>query len=242
MNEFIIGVLSSIIATALTVTLGWLFSRGIRRRIVARLAGLTGLGIHYVYDQQREAERDLALDLNNARWLWVMAGRGNALTRDTFVSLWTKSAGRLESTRILLPDPEGGPESWLTKREEEIQKIDPGFRPGLLAEQVNANLTYLSEIARKTKNTAIRFYDLPNMCRVIATDEAAYITFYRPSEHGRNSPCVYTQRPSLMYDFALHLFSRAWEASRPLDDGAPYGPHEASVHPSPPPSQEDRSL
>ncbi|WP_433382485.1 hypothetical protein [Streptosporangium sp. CA-115845] len=75
----------------------------------------------------------------------------------------------------------------------------------------------LGEVAGHRENVSLRFYDLPNVHRVIITDNVAYLTIYRQAEHGRNSPCIVARSPGLMYDYALLLFGTAWEHSRPAE-------------------------
>ncbi|QLH20694.1 hypothetical protein [Streptomyces sp. Rer75] len=50
---------------------------------------------------------------------------------------------------------------------------------------------------------------------MIATDRAAYITFYSNSAHGRNSPCLYARAPGLLYSIACQQFDAAWTDSSP---------------------------
>ncbi|MEE2047936.1 hypothetical protein Q7689_31885 [Nocardiopsis tropica] len=83
-----------------------------------------------------------------------------------------------------------------------------------------ANFHYLSEATRDRKNTEIRFYDLPNLYRVIATDNLVFLTLYQGDAHGRHSPCVVAHRSGALYDFALRIFDTAWESAR-VPGGAP---------------------
>ncbi|MFG6197225.1 hypothetical protein [Nonomuraea sp. JJY05] len=214
MNEFVLGVVSSLLATALTVAGGWAFSMRSRQWPVALLSLMTGLGVRRVISRQRLVSGELMAELTHARWVRVLAGRGNELTRDGFAAVWEAAGKRLESVQVLLPDADLGPDSWLSKREEEIRRVDLGFSSGLLAEQVRVNAAYVSEVARHRKNVSLRFYDLPNVHRIIVTDSVAYLTIYQQAEHGRNSPCIIARRPGLMYDYALLLFGTAWEHSR----------------------------
>ncbi|MFC4584797.1 hypothetical protein [Sphaerisporangium corydalis] len=219
MNEFTLGVVSSLLATALTVAAGWAFSMRSRQWPVALLSRLTGLGVRRVIPRQRLASRELTAELTRARWVRVLAGRGNELTRDGFAAVWEAAGRRLEFAQVLLPDPGLGPGSWLARREEEMARVDLGFSAGLLAEQVRVNAAYVSEVARHREQVALRFYDLPNLHRVVITDDVAYLTLYLRTEHGRNSPCVVARRPGLMYDYALQLFTTAWDHSRPPGSG-----------------------
>jgi hypothetical protein len=88
MAGFILGIVSSLAATALTVTAGWFGSRRMRHWPVAALSRITGLGIQRSYSQQKLANLDLGADLARARWVKVLAGRGNELTRDSFRIVW----------------------------------------------------------------------------------------------------------------------------------------------------------
>nr|WP_221473430.1 hypothetical protein [Planomonospora venezuelensis] len=204
-------------ATALTIAGSWAFSTRSRQWPVALLSRVTGLGVRYVFPRQRLAAQQLAAELARARWVRVLAGRGNELTRDGFASVWEDAGRRLESVQVLLPDVDLGSDSWLARREAEIRRVDLGFSPGLLTEQVRTNAAYVSEVARHHENVLLRFYNLPNVHRIVITDNVAYLTMYRQTEHGRNSPCVVARRPGLMYDYALLLFATAWDHSRPAE-------------------------
>ncbi|MFF0244854.1 hypothetical protein ACWEU6_02760 [Streptosporangium sandarakinum] len=217
MNAFVLGVVSSLLATALTVAGGWAFSLRSGQWPVVLLSRLTGLGVRRVLTRQQSASRELADELARARWVRVLTGRGNELTRDGFTPVWEAAGRRLESVQVLLPDADLGPNSWLSRREEEMRRVDLGFSSGLLAEQVRVNAAYVNEVARHREHVSLRFYDLPNIHRVVITDSVAYLTLYRQTEHGRNSPCIVARRPGLMYDYALLLFDTAWNHSRPAE-------------------------
>ncbi|WP_329083883.1 hypothetical protein [Streptosporangium sp. NBC_01469] len=217
MNEFTLGVVSSLLATVLTLAGGWIFSMRSRQWPVALLSRLTGLGVRRVISRQRLASSELTDELTRARWVRVLAGRGNELTRDGFAAVWESASRRMEFVQVLLPDADLGPDSWLSRREEEMRRVDLGFSSGLLAEQVRVNAAYVREVARHRENVSLRFYDLPNVHRVIVTDHVAYLTIYQQAEHGRNSPCIVARSPGLMYDYALILFGTAWDHGRPAE-------------------------
>jgi hypothetical protein len=228
-GAFVLGVLSSLVASAIAVVAGSFSSKTARRWLVAVLSRLTGVGVERTYSTQKLANVDLAADLACARSVKVLTGRGNELTRDSFHSVWNEADSRLESVQILLPNPDLGADSWLAEREKEVVRHDLGFRPGLLAEQIRANIGYLRAIAGQRESVEIRLYDLPIVYRVIVTDRLAYITLYEAAKHGRNSPCLVFRNPSPMYDFALRLFSTAWtRAIRPAA-----GPRAAGALPPP---------
>jgi hypothetical protein len=215
MNSFVLGFVSSLAATAFTVCIGLVGTARIRRVPTILLSRATGLGIREIFRQQKLANAVLAVDLGKARWVKVLAGRGNELTRDSFRTVWDYADSRLESVQILLPNPALGPRSHLADRETEMRRHDSGFKPGLLGEQVQANIEYISTVAAQRSNIELRVYDAPNIVRIVLTDKVAYLTPYTGSEHGRNSPCIVFMHPSPMYDFSMRMFSTTWARAVP---------------------------
>jgi len=219
MAGFILGVVSSLAATALTVTAGWLGSSRMQHLPMLLLSRITGLGIQRIYSQQKTANAYLGADLASARWVRVLAGRGNELTRESFHSVWKEADTRLEWVQVLLPDPRPGTASCLADRENEIRRCDAGYEPGLLARQVEANVQYVMAVAGKRERVALRLFDAPNICRIIVTDRVAYLTTYIATDHGRNSPCIVFSRPGPMYEFALRIFLTTWDRAIPASTG-----------------------
>ncbi|MER5628970.1 hypothetical protein [Streptomyces nitrosporeus] len=214
MNDLLTGILGSLAASAILIVLGLL--RGARPMwwLVAVCSRYTRTGLGRVYLHQTSAEQDLARDLRRARWVKVLAGRGNVLTREVFSPLWSADPAT-QTVQILLPDPDSGQDSWLDRRSQEIARFDPGYTRDLLRSQVRTNIDYLARVAQTRDGIELRTFNLPNNCRVIATDRAAYLTFYGASAHGRNSPCLYARAPGILYSAALRQFDAAWAHATP---------------------------
>jgi len=214
MTAFLFGILSSLAASVIALTLGLL--RGSRPLwwLVTVCSWRTGIGLRRVYRRQSSAEQDIARDLSRARWIKVLAGRGNVLTREVFSPLWS-GALPVDSIQVLLPAPHPQGDSWLDRRSNDLHRFDPGYSPELLRAQVRTNMDYLTHATRTRSNFELREFNLPNICRVIATDQVAYLTFYSSSTHGRNSPCMYVRAPGLLYSIALQQFDLAWINSSP---------------------------
>ncbi|CAM5692328.1 hypothetical protein [Streptomyces chartreusis] len=212
MNAFLLGILSSLAASALLLALSLL--RGSRPLwwLTAACSWFTGTGLRRVYRRQAAAEHHRGQDLADAQWVKVIAGRGNILTREAFAPLWSGDTSPA-SVQILLPDPDTPHGSWLDRRSHDVARFDPGFTPDLLRSQVRANIDYLTQAARTQPGIRLRSYNLPHTCRVIATDKVAYLTFYSDDAHGRNSPCLYARAPGLLYTIALQQFDTTWANS-----------------------------
>lgn len=219
MTAFLLGVLSSLAASALMFALGLLHGSRPLWWLIAACSRLTGTGLGRVYRHQSSAEGDIARDLGRARWIKVLAGRGNVLTREVFSPLWSGELSP-ESVQVLLPDTLAPGVSWLDRRAHDLRVFDPGYTADLLKNQVQANMNYLRQVTRTQPHVEIRSFNLPNSCRVIATDRAAYLTFYNSSSHGRNSPCMYATAPGLLYSIALQQFEMAWVNSSPTGSSA----------------------
>ncbi|MEV0437569.1 hypothetical protein AB0I84_14625 [Streptomyces spectabilis] len=215
MTAFAFGILSSLAASGIALTLGLL--RGSRPLwwLVTACSWFTGTGLGRVYQHQSSAEQDIERELARARWIKVLAGRGNVLTRETFSPLWSGELS-LESVQILLPDPSTRTDSWLDRRSHDVCRFDPGFTPSLLRSQVQTNIDYLVQVSRTQSNFELHSFNLPNTCRVIVTDRGAYITFYSRSAHGSGSPCLYARTRGFLYAFALQQFDAAWAGSSPV--------------------------
>ncbi|CAM5608858.1 hypothetical protein SAVIM338S_05574 [Streptomyces avidinii] len=214
MTDFLLGILGSLVASAILLVLGLL--RGARPVwwLVTACSRYTGTGLGRVYRHQSSAEQDLARDLRRARWIKVLAGRGNVLTRDVFSPLWSAEQSP-QSIQILLPDPDPREDSWLDRRSQEVSRFDPGFTRSLLRSQVRTNIDYLARLTQARSGIELRTFNLPNNCRVIATDRGAYLTFYSASAHGRNSPCLYARAPGILYTAALRQFDASWIHATP---------------------------
>lgn len=216
MAQFVGGVLSSIVASGILVVAGWFGSRRLRGWAIGFLARLTGVGITGAFSTQSAANQAMADDVRHARQISALVSRGNELTRDSFISLWSRPDQEPGSVRLLLPDPDAtGGDAWIDRREAEVGRHDPGFSGGLLARQVRSNLEYLRGHVSHRSDVRVRLYDFPHLARIVVTDRVAYLTTYQESEHGRNSPCLVFRHPSAMYDFCLRIFEQAWRDARP---------------------------
>jgi hypothetical protein len=210
MTGFLLGVASSIVASGLLVAISWIFSSKTRSWLSGLLGYLTGAGSFHLYPTQIGAHKELVAALKRARWVRILAARGNELVQGTLDDLWPR-VGRVQDVKIVLPDPERTDEwSWLTHHEGEAAAYDPGFGPNLLADQVRTNLEYLRQRTQDMRNVHIESADFPTVARVVITDRQAFLTIYSEDKHGRDAPCIVCDTSSPIYDFAVRLFNMAW--------------------------------
>lgn len=213
MQAFWAGVVSSLVASGLLLGLSWLSPRA-RAAIARFVAGMNGAGVEHTYETQSAASRDIARELQRARWVKILASRGNELTRDTFSLLTARRGGSLDSIQILLPDPgQDGAESWLQEREREVSRFDPGISNGLLGSSIRNNIRYIVDRADRAERLDLRVADFPHVARIVATNRYLFLTVYNSHGHGRDSPCVKIQAGSVLADMALRFFALHWDKS-----------------------------
>ncbi len=92
MNAFLLGILSSLVTSALLLGLSLLRASRPLWWLTAACSWFTGTGLRRVYRRQASAEHHMRRDLARAQWVKVMAGRGNILTREAFAPLWSETS------------------------------------------------------------------------------------------------------------------------------------------------------
>jgi len=213
--DWLQGIATSMIGSVLLLVvlgiIGVLFSRRARWILTGALGRLLGIELDQVYASSAFAQADLAEDMRRARTVSILAGRGNELQRDAFTSLL---AGRPENravrVRILLPETRTGARvDWLKQRDIELGKFDQSFGKGLLRRQIQSNIELLR--AHEGERIEVRRYSMPHFGRLILTERAAYLTFYRAEAHGRDCQ-MYRFHRGDFYDGLARMFELAWEA------------------------------
>jgi hypothetical protein len=222
MSAFLVGVLSSIIASCLLVIAGWFGSHRIRKILTKMLSRLVGVDIEQRFATQREAAGELVTAINKAREIDIFVGRGSELTRSTFDRLWNEQGSRLRQVRILIPDPEvSGLGSWFSDRELEMASHDRAYGDNLIAEQVKANIRYVARMVAGRPEFEVRLYDFPHLGRIIITDRVSFLTTYTDRQHGSASPCLMFNNKGPLYDFCKRIFDKAWLKATPISSLVP---------------------
>lgn len=215
MGEFWMGVVSSVAASGLLLILGWMTSARMRQKARRALLKTTGAGVLENFSSQRAASRTIAGAVAESRSIRIMAGRGNELTRDTFESLWEVDSRRKAHVKILLPDPDkSGAGSWIDDHQEEAIGYDGGQGEGLIADQIRANVTYVTNMAKNRAHVELALFDFPAIGRLVITEKIAFLTVYSERQHGADSPCVALAAGHPLYDFTVRIFEKIWAASR----------------------------
>jgi hypothetical protein len=222
-GEWIQGTTTSIAGSAILLAcltlFGLAFSRQARWVVNGALGRLLGIELDKVYQSSGFAQSDVADDMKRARSVAIFAGRGDELQRGAFKSLFAeRPRNRSVQIRILLPATRTGARvDWIKQRETELSGFDSSFGNGLLRRQVEANAEFLRPY--EGEHLEVRRYSMPHFGRVIITERAAYLTFYRAETHGRECQ-VYRFHRGDFYDGLTRIFELAWEAAAPKATGA----------------------
>jgi hypothetical protein len=216
--DFLLGVLSSIIASIILLLFSLKISKSAKWVLIGFLARLTNSDLEFVFKNKKDSAPDLELELERAKSIYIFAGRGNELKRDTFSSIFSeRKENKKVDLKILLPDPEviEGRPDWIGLRESEVSKFDSTYgKRDYLRSEISTSIQFvLNHIESERAN--LRLYQFPQSHRAILTENYLYFTPYLSDRHGRGS-VVYKFRRGEMYDYYLRMFNLIWEISKPI--------------------------
>lgn len=224
MMDWVASIASNVVGGLLVVLLVGIVGATVSTRgrwlLTGLLGRLLGIELDQIFSDSRSMQQELAADLNRAREVAILAGRGNELQRDPFHSLFAgKTTNRTVRVRVLLPETESRNDrvDWIGQREGELKAFDASFQNGLLRRQIEANVDFLRPYASYAE---VRLYGVPHFGRLILTERCAYLTFYRGDAHGRECQ-VYRFNRGDFYDGLARLFELTWQAASKLDEVPP---------------------
>ncbi|MGD9693618.1 MAG: hypothetical protein AB7G17_07335 [Phycisphaerales bacterium] len=219
MFEFVIGVISSVAASAIMLACVTLFSDRAKWFLLGLTDRFTGLGLVKFFRNDEAAEGDLAESIRTARFIKIFCSRGMFLERAQYSEALRRAGEKYESIRILLPClscAKEGPD-WTGINEKELGKLQPEFGSGIFRKQIEHAYDLLAHYRDKPK-LQVRPYNLPHLGKVIITDRVAYVTFYTSDTRASQS-CVYKfAADGVLFRWAERVFDLAWE-NAPADRG-----------------------
>ena len=210
--NFILNVMASIIGGAILLGIASILSKKVRWLLISLFSRILDVDIDYVFPNKKASVEDLKKELVNAKFVYVFAGRGNELQRDTFNPLFINRTRDIP-TKILLPDIQigEGEYDWLMQREIELSKFDSAFGNKHLHTQVKTNMDFIQSYMQNNK-IELRKYNYPNIGRIIITDRCVFFTPYKEDFHGRHSRVYKFRKNGDMYYNFLRLFNQLWNA------------------------------
>lgn len=222
-TQFLLGVMTSIVAALVLYMTSVLWSKRLRQFLTLIQGWLLHIDVEYVFRNSSEASSDIQQEITQASEVRLLTGRGNELARDTFSALLGQRTHDDVPFRILLPLPRQvrGATDWTSKREQEIASFDKSFGKGILPEQIETTIHFLTPHLGSDK-VELRLYSYPHVGRVLMTDGVAYFTPYRDNAHGRAVRVIKYRAGGDMYRWFDRLFEQLWEDSQ-APPGAVHG-------------------
>ncbi len=187
MNEFWIGVISSIVASILIFMTSF-YSKNIRRILVTLLGKLISIDIDQVYLTSRDAQKDIMAEIERTNNVKIVMGRGGELQRETYSRL-LQVTKNYSSIQILLPrtDVKANEINWVLARENEILEFDTALDRGILAEQIDATVNFLKKTVKNSDNFKVRLFNAPDLGKIVITDNYLFYYLIKKNTHGRQN-------------------------------------------------------
>jgi len=210
--NFLLGILASIIAGIILIMGSGVLSRTARWVLTATLGRILDIDIEYVFNNSDDAKIDIAKELERAKVLNFLTGRGNQLQRPPYASLFEKPS--TIKIRILLPNTQLqlNEFDWIAQRENELTSFDTAYRIGHLKKQIELMAEFLNN-HKQNQLLEVKAYNAPHIGRILLTDRCAYFTPYRSDAHGRDVHVIKYRRGGDMYDWLSRCFNQLWEMS-----------------------------
>jgi hypothetical protein len=220
--SFVLNMAASVVASLLVIMVAGVLSRTARSLLVTLLGRLLDIDVEVVFRNPREAAPDVRRELDRARRIDLLTGRGGELQRETFTDVLGQApARRQRQFRILLPQPvPNGAVDWTADREAEVAAFDKAFGNGVLREQIRMTARFLGPFV-DAGSVELRFFDYPHIGRILVTDRAAYFTPYSMDAHARVSRVIKYRCGGDMHDHLSRLFEKLWQAAVPAGGETP---------------------
>lgn len=216
MMNLLLGIAGSLIAALIVVFATKYFNQ---KWFFTALSSLSRSELVYKYQNKVAAHKDIKKEIETSARVYIFAGRGNELRKDTFESLFSKRPNnRRVDLKILLPNPKQDDvrHNWLERREAELSSIDDGFHKDMLTTEIYASIKYLKEYEEKAFLN-LKLFSFPHIGRIILTDESLYFTPYSGDEYARDNP-IYKFRKGDVYKSYERLFNCVWDISKVAEE------------------------
>lgn len=216
MNNFIVGFLSSLLATIVAAYTLVLLSEKFRWFLTGILGRLAHHDIEFVFPKKEACTDDLDKEFSKSSKIYVLTSRGNELKRDPFKKLINeKPSNRKLDLRIILPKVSQTGFDFINQREDEIKTFDKAYGNGRLKDDIKTNIDYLMHIFMNDQNCGIKLSlaNYPHFARIIITDDFLFLQPYNKNRHGEFDPVMKFRRGETYKAFARY-FDLIWNSEK----------------------------
>jgi len=222
--SFVLGVASSIVATAL-VAIG---VRYLPRRAQATLAAIVaramGCGINRIFPNEDTAASDMLAAAGKSRAIRVLSIRGFRITGED--RPLNKLLGRgfdFETFEVMLANPKGRPAA--KRAAGFVQKSAGHPKASLYVRDIEKSLSVLKECSRRDPRIKVRTHSQCESFRLFITDQYIYLSFFPKGQSASTSPVFRIHSGSLLYDSLVAHYE--WVRDELSEE---YGPRRAQAH------------
>jgi hypothetical protein len=216
MASFLVGVVSSLVASAILLSLTYIWSAKFREAVIGFiLRGSRGI-VARQWPNRRAGEATFVAELRRAQWMKFFGSRGLGFQTDLFESIMVaRPANSSTSVRVLLPDTlDEDSLYWIRQREAELAKFDRSFSGDLLRDQIEATVKAIEGYSQSGM-LELRRHRLPHFGRVVITDNVIFVVGFTARTHGYQDPMAMYDYQSPVYVALNRLFDITWDSLSP---------------------------
>jgi hypothetical protein len=216
MAAFVVGVVSSLVASAIILTLTYAWSARFRETVIGFILRGSRGSVARQWPNRRAGQATFVAELRRAKWMKFLGSRGLDFQTDLFASIMVARPANLStSVRILLPDTlDEGSLYWIRQREAELARFDKSFSGELLRDQIEASVKAIEGYSFSGM-LELRRHKLPHFGRVVITDNAIFVIGFTASTHGYQDAMAMYDYHSPVYTAFNRLFDITWDSLSP---------------------------
>lgn len=213
-EEFLLSVLASLIASFMFVLVITRTSPRIKQAIISGLAKYLGYDLDAIFETQGLSEQEYFADIRKSQRVWILSSRGNEFKSSEFRKFFQQHGPKVFDLRVLLPDTQlHFPEpDWVKQRDKEISAFDAIYGKGYLKKEVKENIDFLA-MTLAHSGGELRLFSHPHLAKITITDNNLYFRPYTSVTHGSHN-FIYRFKRGEMYSTYERLFTMFWDEAR----------------------------
>ncbi len=193
-NEWVVGILTSILAALILSFLLSVFSRRARTALHRGLLRLTRAGVHDYFPTQNAASKEICEAFKQAKEIRILAVRAWSIfpvvTELSQLGNVLRDKGKDCSIRVLLINPfleeSSGKRPFILERAAEVKEI---YRKDVsLRHQVAMTIDILRGLKKEGFDVEVRLYDELPVFKLLIFDHNAFVGGFSRANVGRNNP------------------------------------------------------
>lgn len=215
MNNFLIGILSSLAAALIWQGLGYYYVSF--STPLDFLATFAGGGVVRKFKSFNQAKRFIETGIKTSREIKFLAVRGFAVTQETYalreaIKNYYTSKNKMI---VLLMDPNGDEAS---KRAHEYGKLHVETEVETYLRQIVESANAILDMKKTTPNLKLYLHNTPAIYRLVIFEKFCLASFYTKKLTGYSSPVLMVRKNSLLYNVFERYFELTLAKSREIVD------------------------